>query len=141
MPPSLWQAANLLVTPLPQSAGAFGQSQASNPADLIRNVLSSILAAVLDVWTCPALPSAGPAVTAALVTALGRCTEGIGPAALGLLRAGASSSARAEATAAAAAAGGRGGFRPDPVMVQTIVDMGFTQVCQSFTSCCPSIIC
>ena len=124
------QAANLLVTPLPESAGALSCSQATSATNLLLNVISRVTDAVLKVWTCPALPSARPAVTAALVTVLGRCTEGLGPTALSHLRAGAGTSARADtaAGAAAAAGAGRGGFRPDPGMVQAIVDMGFAQV-------------
>ena len=72
------QAAHLLVTPLPASAGAAAQAQIKNSADLIRHILARVTSAVLEVWAHPSLPTAGPAVMAALVTVLGHCTEGIG---------------------------------------------------------------
>ena len=62
------QAAHLLVTPLPPSAGAAAQGQHKSGADLVRHVLARVATAVLEVWARPALPSAGPAVVAALVT-------------------------------------------------------------------------
>ena len=133
------QAPHLLVTPLPASAGATAQAQIKSAPDLIRYILSRVTTAVLEVWACPSLPAAGPAVTAALVTVLGHCTEGVGSSALGLLRAQSAAGGAGGAGGRGAAAGAAGGFRPDAGIVQNIVEMGFPQVCKGQPPSTPTL--
>ncbi|GAX74557.1 hypothetical protein CEUSTIGMA_g2006.t1, partial [Chlamydomonas eustigma] len=120
------QAPYLLATPLPARSGAAAQAQIRDPVDLLRYIQGRVMSVALEMWSHPLLPAAGPALTASLVTVLGHCAEGVGPASLTLLRAHADRGDGAEAGRRVASASGAG-FRPDPALMQSIVDMGFTQ--------------
>ncbi|GFR50880.1 hypothetical protein Agub_g13169, partial [Astrephomene gubernaculifera] len=117
------QASVLLSTGLPTAAGVAMLDQVKEPVELMKALHNRILTAVLPVWRHPSLSSCSPTVIASLVNILRVCAEGTSAAAAVLLRAG------------AGGAGGRGGlggalgrpvFVPDPALVQSIVEMGFS---------------
>lgn len=88
--------------------------QVKDPVDLLRAMHARIMSAVLPAWRHPALPACQPATVALLVSIIRSCAEGASAAAAVMMR------------ARGLGAVPRAVFVPDPTLVQTIVEMGFS---------------
>ena len=92
----------------------------------MRVIHARILSSILPVWRHACLPACSPPVVAALVSILRVCAEGTSQQAVLALRAAGGAAAGAGAAGIGRGALGRPVFAPDPALVQSIVEMGFS---------------
>lgn len=111
------QAVNMLLAPLPNYAGQPLLPPAKEPLQFVQQLHSDILGAVLPLWSHPKAAYVPTGVLTALVRVLQTCAQGPSHATLVLRY-----SQGRQAPAAA-----RAQPQPDPLLVQQIIDMGFSQ--------------